>query len=146
MTFDAAKERELRILDRMTRCVHFNGIQNEACKAGVNYRAMVGGEDLGWATRIPCNGRTTGIRACCGELRLTTREEAEAAIARADASLERLRTCMTAIRAKHGKARGLRGAMPCPTGCGGTLQYSIAGVNGHVWGQCSTPGCARWMQ
>ncbi len=29
---------------------------------------------------------------------------------------------------------------------GGTLHYSVAGYNGHLWGQCTTVGCARWME
>lgn len=58
----------------------------------------------------------------------------------------KIKACLAAIREKHGKARGLADEMPCPTGCGGTLHYSIAATNGHVWGQCSTEGCAKWIQ
>ena len=38
------------------------------------------------------------------------------------------------------------GKMPCPI-CGkGTLNYSRAACNGHVWATCSTPGCVHWME
>lgn len=63
-----------------------------------------------------------------------------------EAAFARINTCLKAIREKHGKARGVRESMPCPTGCGGTLSYSIASYNGHVHGACSTEGCASWMQ
>lgn len=58
----------------------------------------------------------------------------------------RVKACLSAIREKHGKAKGLAASMPCPNGCGGILSYSIAGNNGHVWGVCSTEGCAKWLQ
>lgn len=52
----------------------------------------------------------------------------------------------------HAKAAGLgrgnggQGEMPCPTGCGGTLRYTVANVNGHMWAACSTKSCVRWME
>lgn len=45
-----------------------------------------------------------------------------------------------------GKGNGGMGEILCPV-CGtGRLKYSVAGVNGHIWGACSTEGCVRWMQ
>lgn len=139
----AAEEHERRLQWHMSNCIYFTGIQHGECKAGVNYRALVGGPNLGWATRIPCTN-IDGVP--CEKKRLTTREEAEAEVKASDASFARVATCLKAIREKHGKARGLGGEMPCPTKCGGTLRYSISGYNGHIHGQCSTRGCASWMQ
>jgi hypothetical protein len=31
----------------------------------------------------------------------------------------------------------------CPNG---TVRYSVASVNGHIWAACSTPGCLRFLQ
>jgi hypothetical protein len=65
--------------------------------------------------------------------------------------LERFLKCINGAHA-HAKAAGLKrghggaGEMPCPSGCGGTLKYSVASVNGHLWGACTTAGCARWME
>jgi len=48
------------------------------------------------------------------------------------------------------KARGLGkgnpgdGSITCPV-CQGTLSYSVAGGNGHIWGKCATEGCIRWL-
>ena len=35
------------------RCVHFNGTVNPACKAGVVYIDLAGGDKPGWGCRIP---------------------------------------------------------------------------------------------
>jgi hypothetical protein len=143
------RERERRITSKMARCVFFTGTHREVCEAGVNYRLLVGGPDFGWGTRLPCLSEfepKSGDRATCDKCRMTTREEAEQEVAESDASYARVSACLTAIHEKHGKARGLAESMPCPVGCGGTLRYSISGYNGHVHGQCSTEGCASWMQ
>lgn len=34
----------------------------------------------------------------------------------------------------------------CPVCADGTIRYSVASVNGHIWASCSTDGCVRWMQ
>lgn len=150
MAFDRAKERERRITSKMNRCVHFTGTRDEACEAGVNYRQLVGGDDFGWGTRLPCLTDTftpkNGDKVSCGQCRMTTREEAEAEVEESDASFRRISACLKAITEKHGKSRGLQDSMPCPNNCGGTLHYSIAGYNGHIHGRCSTQGCASWMQ
>ncbi len=36
------------------RCKYFTGYQEIVCKAGVTYRSLVGGPDLGWLRRLPC--------------------------------------------------------------------------------------------
>ena len=43
-----------------------------------------------------------------------------------------------------GKGNPGDGSVPCPA-CQGTLSYSVAGSNGHIWGKCSTAGCIRWL-
>jgi hypothetical protein len=139
-----AERREDRILQHTSRCVFFTGTQHKVCEAGVSYDAVRGLEGRGlaclkWET-------SKGEQPQCDKRRWTTREEAEADIAAADAAFQRINVCLKAIREKHGKARGLVSSMPCPVGCGGTLRYSIASYNGHVHGQCSTAGCASWMQ
>jgi hypothetical protein len=39
-----------------TTCKHFNGIGNDCCKAGVNYRELAGEPEFGMALRLPCAG------------------------------------------------------------------------------------------
>lgn len=137
-------EAKLTMAERaMGRCVHFTGVQRDICEAGVKYADV-----RGTTTRpfgLPCiqqyaNGAT------CDKAKWPTREEAEAEEAEFEAAYARINACLKAIRVMHGKARGLSDQMPCPTGCGGTLRYSISAYNGHVHGQCSTEKCASWMQ
>lgn len=145
-----AEDRERRIQHHMRSCVHFTGIQHTRCEAGVDYRALVGGPDFGWASRLPClEERLPHAEApivSCDKCQRTTREQAVAEIDASDAAFARINTCLKAIRAKHGKTRGVQDLMPCPNHCGGTLHYSIASYNGHVHGCCSTKDCASWMQ
>lgn len=137
------QQRKTFIERQMERCRHFTGVQHEVCAVGVRY-ADVRDE----STRpfgFPCLANYAG-NATCAKLARVTREEAEAEEREWQAAHGRINACLKAIRAKHGQARGLRDEMPCPTGCGGTLRYSISGYNGHVHGACSTEGCASWMQ
>lgn len=46
----------------------------------------------------------------------------------------------------YGIGKGGRGKFLCPVCKRGQLRYSVAGVNGHIWGKCSTDGCVAWMQ
>lgn len=49
------------------------------------------------------------------------------------------------IKEKEGENRGVQGEIECPA-CKGKLRYTIARVNGHIWGTCETKGCLSWMQ
>ena len=40
---------------------------------------------------------------------------------------------------------GDEGEIPCPE-CSGRLRWTRDPSNGHVWGQCETDDCLRWMQ
>lgn len=139
----------------MTECQHFSGVQRDACKVGVNYRELVGGEDLGYATRIPCLGgkheAKNGPRAECSKFSAMPREEAEA---HADRVLKSQDNCLLAMAKAHEHARasrlkkgtGGRGELPCPACEKGTLRYSVAGINGHMHAACSDQACVRWME
>src|ERR1041384_5147462 len=86
-------DREVEVRAEMRKCKYFNGIQHDMCLAGVNYRELVGGEDLGWALGIPCLGdadkdgkrwmgssrKAAGTRSVveCDKRETPTREQAE---------------------------------------------------------------------
>ena len=85
-----------------------------------------------------------------------TTEEVKAAIPNPEevaAESERFAKFMAVVSAckKDAKAKGYgrgtagRGEVDCPS-CGGKVRYSVAAVNGHTWGACSIPDCARWME
>lgn len=124
---------------RLETCRHFNGIQNGRCDAGVEY-ATVRDETKrpGWPCLDPA------VTTCTLCVRYTA-EEAEQIQRDQDASLQRVLKARAAIVEATGGKRGLRGAIACPN-CGGTLSYSVAGSNGHIWAACSTKECASWME
>jgi hypothetical protein len=62
-------------------CVHYRGTRGP-CAAGVDLRALVGGGDDGWCTRLPClelfRRRANGPTAACALFRVPTAEEERA--------------------------------------------------------------------
>lgn len=50
------------------------------------------------------------------------------------------------IRQQEGTRRGVRGEIPCPHCGSGRVRYSIAQLNGHIWAQCTTPDCVRFLE
>ena len=44
------------------------------------------------------------------------------------------------------QGNGGRGSVKCPICVDGTLNYSVASVNGHMHTACSTKGCTRWIE
>lgn len=137
------------------KCRHFNGTIHETCQAGVNYRALVGGPDLGWGLRLPCGLRLpagkVGDPVACEQRAIYTEDElsqrADDSIRRMDALGVAVKACRTDA-AEHGlkRGRGGAGSITCPCCTTGTLRYTVAGLNGHLWGACSTTDCVRWMQ
>ncbi len=58
----------------------------------------------------------------------------------------RIQKARDAIVQKTNGQRGISGEMGCPA-CGrGRLQYSVAGVNGHISARCSTDECVSFME
>lgn len=147
-----SKYHEEEVLHEMSRCVHFRGIQCDPCAGGVNMRELVGGPDFGWATRIPCLLMDAeNCTVVCDKRKLPTREEAEAKVTRSEERHERVMKVLTGTHehAKaqgYGRSKGGKDSLPCPSGCGGTVHYSVASLNGHIWGKCTTEGCVSWME
>jgi hypothetical protein len=69
--------REQLIQKAMNDCKHFNGVQHDCCKVGVNYEALIENGKY----RIPCLKFAIDINrdpAICEKFAAMTREEAEA--------------------------------------------------------------------
>jgi len=80
-----------------------------------------------------------------------SREAVETDITEMEAQFEKVSRAMKAARdtanaAGHVRGAGGRGSLKCPACDNGTLHYSVATDNGHLWGKCSTNGCVAWMQ
>jgi hypothetical protein len=127
-----------RTMKKMNRCKHFNGIQHDACAAGVDY-ALV--KDMTTSPyRFACFKDDGGALAC-PVAEFPTAAEAEAEIVESD---KRLAAAFEARAAIVERRQG-SGVVPCPA-CGKGLHFSVARSNGHVWGRCETEGCLAWME
>jgi hypothetical protein len=128
----------------MSKCRHFTGTQHKVCKAGVNYDDVV---------PLPCIPIGAGGKepAHCDKKSCWTREEAVGIEKERAESTKKFLTGLNAAH-KDAKAKGYKkgnggkGSLPCPVCTTGTLHYSVAAYNGHLWGQCSTNGCLSWME
>lgn len=138
-------------------CKHYTGQHGggPCCRAGVNYVNLAASQEDGWALRLPCNAymietaRKKGVtQATCPKRETPTEAELdaeEADIAAAIARHEKAQGALNEIRRAH-KGRSARGTIPCPA-CGtGTIDWSIAGYNGHMRVRCSTPDCLNWVE
>lgn len=45
-----------------------------------------------------------------------------------------------------GKNAGGEGECPCSRCKTGRIRFTVSSLNGHIWGSCSTSGCASWME
>src|SRR5574338_237569 len=137
--------RERNITRRMEKCVHFTGLIQSACAAGVRYADVekrhepIPYDDRGVTYRtgrsLPCwapgtSGNLAG--ATCDKCRRVTREEAEAKEAETERCIVQMGEARRAIVA-HVKATGKNGGtIGCPVCKHGTLGYSRASSNGHI--------------
>lgn len=61
---------------------------------------------------------------------------------------------MIAIHATHQDATGKgfkrgnggKSSLKCPICKTGTINYSVAGVNGHIWARCTSQDCVSFIE
>lgn len=137
----------------MTKCAHFrNSINNETCEAGVRYDDVNEPPAPGKPLRMPCysKGMFSGADLPCDKRYFPSDEEAEKEARETEerlyANAAARKVAKDDARAK-GYARGHagQGEVICSR-CGGRLRYTVAAVNGHMHGKCSTKGCVSWME
>lgn len=134
-----------------SKCVHWAGLMGPGmvdvhrCDAGVEY-ASVSTESRVNMRSLPCFRDQEHITTCAARW-FPTREESEAHAAESNKQTARVLGAYRAVATAVGKKRGITGAVDCPV-CEkpGALHYSVAAVNGHIWGKCATEGCVSWMQ
>lgn len=154
-----ADRRPSNVERRMGTCVHFRAMGvHKVCAAGVayadvqkehepiKYAGMGGGKPVYTATRsLPCHAHHNHGGATCPKFEGMTREAAESREAELRAFIGGMGEARKRIVAACGDRPGGAGTVVCPT-CQGTLHYSRAASNGHVWARCETAGCLAWME
>lgn len=133
---------------RENTCVHFTGISDERCNAGISYRELGDDSRPGMALRLPCYPKHDDERATeraeCVRFEAMGRDRVAAEDAENEAAMERTIKARAAIVEKEGEATSVLGAIDCPN-CKGNLRYAIA-FNGHIHAHCTTTGCCHWME
>jgi hypothetical protein len=130
-------------------CVHFNGIQNDACKAGVHYHALTGG-GVGCALRLPCvrpfPGQQQVEKVTCEKQRPETGAEFTAREAETDRRIAEMLGVNKAVHdfeeANGGPRVGEQRVMPCPV-CGCST-LGIFRIPTRLYVTCTTPKCVRY--
>lgn len=147
-------------------CVHFNGVQNKACKRGVEYEAkwpLSPKPCIQWIARSAHGGtylrpgeepiERRPVRGAAEATPCPFREEpTDEDVQRDRIDLEaHLKKTTTAIkiasqwRIKPKPSADRREEVACPI-CEGKLHLFQSAYNGHVHGKCETEGCVSWME
>lgn len=120
------------------KCIHFNGIMNEACKCGINYKQTFGERPV---LKMPCvkdrMQHLTDEIIPCDKLEFPTMEEVTRQIDHQNKHLKLVLSGLASVK-QHIKNTGeKRGTIKCPNG-DHELHYTQAEINGHVWMACKT--------
>ena len=110
------------------------------CNKGVIYRKLVGGDDFGWVTRLPCflEHKTTIV---FNHMKLPTKEEVDEHDKKTEEWLQKTLKGIEIIpKLKEKHPEGGDGKAECPI-CHKEIRYSVSGYNQHVRLQCETDGC-----
>jgi len=142
----------------METCIHFTGIQNRACDAGVAYDDVKKlhepipyesrGHQYTSRSSLPCiaSHNYCGVECTKREVldEQAAREKAEANDRAIQEEIGYIGTARKTIVERTGN-KGGGGVIACPK-CGGNLGYSQAASNKHVHARCEKPGCLAWME
>ena len=147
-------------------CIHFTGMQHKTCKRGVAYevnwpsgpnpciafieKSARGGTYLKpgevAAERKPWPGADTAKP--CPLREAPTDEQVEQDRIESEAYFQRAMAAIAVAgkwRVRPKPAQDRAEVVECPV-CKGKLHLSQSAYNGHVHGQCETPGCVSWME
>lgn len=110
------------------KCIHFNGIMNHECKAGIKYKDVRDESQKPYG--FPCI-KTGGE---CPNAKYRTKEEVKVEVAEIEGSGLKTLIAVTLIKEHYEKTKERSGSIPCE--CGGKLFYAIAS-NGHASAKCN---------
>lgn len=129
---------------RTIYCKHFNGSTDEKpCALGI---------DIATLPRLnnypPCIWGSRHEKACdgCDKREFPTEEEIAEEKRRSEESVLKVLTARAAIVEESGGKRGVTGRLDCPVCKRGSISYSVAAGNGHIWACCNTPECVSWLE
>jgi hypothetical protein len=115
------------------KCIHFNGVMERVCKAGISY-ADVREEPEEGPYKFPClkqGGK-------CSSAQFRTDEEVKAKISQIEGDGVKVMLAIISIKDHVHETNKQSGMIKCQCGGEGDLHYAVAEINGHVWAKCTT--------
>lgn len=112
------------------KCVHFTGLMDKQCAAGVEYNSF-GQRKLGV---IPC---LKGGTAQCDKCQFPSDADVQARLKEIKDGSTKALKLMVAAREHYGKTKEQKGKFTCPHGDHQAV-YVRASTNGHFWISCGT--------
>ena len=103
--------------------------------------------DIEHGREVPTEYESGKIKSILGnDISFATETEAASNRKELEDCMESISKVYAELKSRgFGKGNGGSGVMECPK-CGDKLHFSVASLNGHVWGKCTTKGCLSWMQ
>lgn len=112
------------------KCIHFNGIMNKECNAGINYDDVKVDRHF----KFPCLKQGGE----CAHSKFRTDEEVEAKVKEIEEDGIKAMVAIATVKDHYAKTKEQTGKVTCQ--CGGELYYAVASINGHVWAKCNSCG------
>lgn len=112
------------------KCIHFNGVMNKSCKAGINYEDV----RIDRPYKFPCLQQG----GACLKAQFPTEEKITAKLQSIENGGIKAIRARADIKEHVEKTKIKAGQIPCR--CGGQLNYVIANINGHIWASCKSCG------
>jgi hypothetical protein len=112
----------------LSKCIHFTGIQNKVCEAGISYDAVRG---VDRPYKFPCLNQGGECKLC----QFPTKEEAAAEDLRLTEAVNRTVGIYNRIKSIYQNTGETSGKIQCL--CGGEIGYAIAEINQHISAKCS---------
>ena len=113
-----------------TKCIHFNGVMNECCKAGIKYANV----RVDRPYKFPCL-KQGGI---CASSQFLTEDQVKIEVAEITSFGDKSLIAYAAIKDHFEKTKERTGKIKCE--CGGDIRFIIATVNEHIRAKCSACG------
>jgi len=129
------------------KCIHFNGVQNDTCKAGIKYTELKGRGFPCFRGGMAYKLKTTETQIGCDKLEWPSEEYIQNELKEHDDAFAKVEAGLNAVKhiREEYKGRHFRGVIECPV-CKGKLHVRHAACNAHVHAHCETPDCIAWME
>ena len=116
------------------------------CAKGIIPREVTGGDDFGWAVRMPCNGKEKEDSVSCDLYEKYTDEEKAQREADLAKEMKEMMEILPLIQqVKDRNKDGGSEELECPR-CSKKLFVSISDYNGHAHAHCETENCVNMME